>query len=114
DAAAVYYGHGQKALPQPYSATEPYYWPSVGDPPLRSDARLGYQGASGNPNRYASDWILVRHVTLLHPAQTSRQAMFAPFPFGLTTAQMTDSDIQVALQPAESNIFRWLSHIPFG
>src|SRR6266404_5447127 len=33
DAAAIYYGHGQKARPpvSGYSATDPYYWPTAGD-----------------------------------------------------------------------------------
>ena len=118
DAAAIYYGHGQKSRLQPYTATEPGYWPSVGDPPNDPNARLGYQympaaGQPENPNRYASDWILVRNVTLLRPAQTSI-LQSTPVPIGMNQAQMKDSDTQVALQPAESNLFRWLSHLSFG
>jgi prepilin-type N-terminal cleavage/methylation domain-containing protein len=113
DAARIYYGHGQHEAP---SATR-YLQPTLNDNPpntlaQRALTRLGYNNAtSTNPNLYASDWTLLRHVTLLRQPQTSQTAIPQSKVLSLNVSPSTkfaDSDVQVALQPAASNIFRRL------
>src|SRR5204862_3115200 len=81
---------------------------------IDKNARLGFVPAGGvvNPNRYAADWILVRHVMLLRPPQTSRiigGASAGVFGLGSGSMRLQDSDVQAELQPAASNIFRSLA-----
>jgi prepilin-type N-terminal cleavage/methylation domain-containing protein len=123
DAARIYYGHGQRGSEAFTPAWNPQtFWrPSLidyagtGNP----DARLGRQVA-GNPNRYASEWTLLRHVTLLVPRndyvvnrvpQSSRPLLGATalFPNAPTDLRLLDSEIQIAAQPAASSIFRSLA-----
>ncbi len=61
--ARIYYGHGQKQRPN-YTLPSGYLQPSPTD--LNGDltARLGLN-TPNNPNRYAGEWTLLRHVTLL-------------------------------------------------
>lgn len=123
DAAAIYYGHGQKArAPVSFNQSHSYFEPSVGgvntwtgrtDDP---DARLGYPstGAVPNPNRYASDWTLLRRVTLLRPEYAAPSLPNSAAPVhGVPIAdqRLRDSDTQVSLQPATSNVFRALSSL---
>lgn len=110
DAAAVYYGHGQRRIPD----NDPnglYRLPRLDD---RNDsdsrARLAFRDPV-NPNRFASDWILVRHLTLLSPRQATTRPRPFPATFALAPAELSDYDNQVALQPAASNVFRSLSNI---
>jgi hypothetical protein len=79
DAAAIYYGHGMRARDPGFNAggnPGSYYEPSVGGnvnggtlPNPDTEATLGHKAQSGpvNPNEFASEWILLRHVTLLRP-----------------------------------------------
>jgi prepilin-type N-terminal cleavage/methylation domain-containing protein len=125
DSAAVYYGHGQRGRkPQAYSATDSYYNPSVNDGnggAVDMNARLGFKPPAGieNPNLYASDWILMRQLSLLRPPQTSpslnatnaRPISVGATGYNVTDQHVLDSDIQVGLQPAASNLFRSLANL---
>ena len=79
DAARIYYGHGQRGrVPTtPFNATDRYNQPEL-DGTLAttgqeydSNARLGYDYPE-NPNKFASEWTLLRHVTLLSPPRTAQ------------------------------------------
>jgi hypothetical protein len=110
DAAQIYYGHGQRWRPD---NSQQYKRPAVDQVTTDYQTQLGYVDTSNvvpNPNRYASDWTLLRHVTLLCPPQAARTAP-ASLPTGLTTNNIPDSDAQVALQPAAANIFRSLAAV---
>jgi prepilin-type N-terminal cleavage/methylation domain-containing protein len=112
DAARIYYGHGKKAVrpPDPVPPADPYLRPRLDDTfESQFNGTLGYQGDPDNPNRFASDWVLLRHVTLLRQPRISQTATPPGLPSGLTAANIADSDSQIALQPAASNIFRALN-----
>ncbi|MBM92650.1 MAG: hypothetical protein CMJ35_13735 [Phycisphaerae bacterium] len=69
--AAIYYGHGQKRAPDLANFTQdsnyffnPQPWDNNYD--LSLDTRLGVENIGFvNPNEFARDWSLIRHVTLL-------------------------------------------------
>ena len=112
DAARVYYGHGKRMLvPISYNSNDPYYRPVLNEANDQADATLGIAslGPASNPNRYASGWTLLRHVTLLRPPATTELPVPGPFPAGLIN--IPDRDVQVALQPATSFIFRKLAAV---
>lgn len=113
DAARVYYGHGKRMLVPPYNASDPYYQPLLNEGNNQAEATLGYDpgGAVVNPNRYASDWTLLRHVTLLRSPSTTTLPVPTPLPAGLTLGVIPDQDVQVALQPATSFLFRRLAGV---
>ncbi len=118
DTARIYYGHGQRES----SASARFLAPTLNDsnaPTIgqRRATRLGYADPNGtNPNLYASDWTLLRHVTLLRQPQTSPTVNYASelggqSPFKTATVDpkaYPDSDVQIALQPAASGVFRRL------
>ncbi len=111
DAARVYYGHGKRRIENTALGTSPYMLPRVNDLNDESNANLGYVPANPavvNPNRYASDWTLLRQQTILAPAR-STPVTLTPQPFLLVPAQTQDVDEQIALQPAASNLFRALA-----
>lgn len=134
--ARIYYGHGQKRTPD-FSNGSPYL-----EPDLRDDlvgqrdfqfrdaaARLGTPSTPGlpNPNEYASDWTLLRHVTLLKPPAPQLAQLLPDYAdgglYGYTADRelvnisnretesaiqrkvVTDRQYQVALQPAIPSIF---------
>jgi len=121
DTARIYYGHGRRLRD-----TDPARQvPALGNPTDDLDDRLG-RDAPGNPNRYAADWTLLRHATLLaEPAAADQRAM--PDVFGLSGANPSDRlrmedesrlsrtadpltrPVQVALQPAAPSLFRRLN-----
>jgi type II secretory pathway pseudopilin PulG len=112
DAARIYYGHGQRRqAPAAYSSTDTYYRPGVSDQPDQSttgfNTTLGFDGNPDNPNRYASDWTLLRQVTLLAPPQMAARSV--PSTGTYTFTAFEDTDLQVAMQPAASSIFRSLA-----
>jgi prepilin-type N-terminal cleavage/methylation domain-containing protein len=132
DAARIYYGHGERArrdgTPAPTNAINPnYFWrPDLSDSNIDQYAQLGRQvpdpAATQNPNAYAAEWTLLRHVTLLvprsdgsdgRPPQNSRPALTPTSLFANPNAnnffRLLDSEIQVAGQPAASSIFRAIS-----
>jgi len=122
--AAIYYGLGQKRRPQT-SASDPRYTdplnyffnPAPWDDNIDNvlDTRLGIRTLGFvNPNEFARDWSLLRHVTLLVNPQGSGQTVPTEL-FGLRRdnavdrAYFIDSPRQVALQPAARSIFTALS-----
>ena len=107
-AARIYYGHGKPRR----TAWPEYLEPKLDDSNIDGSANLGYKpaGSTKNPSRFAADWILARHVTLLSPPRTNPRALPQPTPFGLKNA-LYDNDIQAAGQPAASSVFRVLSTI---
>jgi type II secretory pathway pseudopilin PulG len=125
DQAAIYYGHGQQRLIKDRDLEEPnntnrwFFNPNVEDPNFDSAAdfqggihkgSLGFQPSDGtfNPNRYAADWTLLRHVTILSQPQSAGQDLPQEL-FGVRRLQnrdwLEDSDRQIALQPATRSIF---------
>jgi type II secretory pathway pseudopilin PulG len=117
DAARIYYGHGTRALPPTgaYNPQTAYYTPQLNDrnDNMQGTTRLGYDSPNNdNPNRYASDWILLRHVTLLSPPHTAEVLASGPI-FGLpaNSPMLADSPIQIGLQPAAPSIFRALCNL---
>lgn len=125
--AAIYYGHGQKRRPQIAQADpafddprnlffNPQPWDNNFDPTL--DTRLGVRTPGFvNPNEFARDWSLLRVVTLLtNPqgaGQTVPRELFNYSSDDLSVAwqreALTDSDRQIALQPATRSIFKSLN-----
>lgn len=133
NSARIYYGHGRRKAdtegPPPSGEDyndlrqqDPYRAPTLDDPNAGMNGTqpvgswFGQDPAPGfiNPNRYASDWTLVRHVTLLCPPSTSVNSFSTPT-FGVASsgatnlAQLSDSPRQIALQPAASSIFLGLA-----
>ncbi|GJM18487.1 MAG: hypothetical protein DHS20C14_07000 [Phycisphaeraceae bacterium] len=129
--ARVWYGHGQRK----YDGDDPAYPDTYLDPrlddtmqgydlPVPAVDRLGYDPGPANrdiinPNRYAADWSLLRHVTLLvPPVDPMAQALpdfgsdgLYGYPVdrandasGFRTG-VSDGEFQIGLQPAVSGIF---------
>jgi|TARA_R110002073_G_scaffold104622_3_gene236340 prepilin-type N-terminal cleavage/methylation domain-containing protein len=129
--AAIYYGHGQKRRPDFDASLNTslnshqsnlFFNPFVNDNNIRGNASggqnqagLGTPSTDGgfNPNQYASDWALLRQVTLLANPQSSGQELPDQL-FGIERINadrqwLEDSDRQVALQPASRSIFNSLT-----
>lgn len=122
--ASIYYGHGQKRRPQ-IAQTDPGYqqpqnmffnpqpWDNNYDATL--DTRVGSRTTGFvNPNEFARDWSLLRHVTLLtNPQGPGQQVPGEIFGFDSDDpAQrplLSDSARQVMLQPAARSIFKSLN-----
>lgn len=100
-AARIYYGHGLRNDP----ADEP---PSL-DQHSGATTNQSSFGVANGPNEFASDWILLRHITALVDPVTSRQADLPPSVTEPGTGERDDCDVQVGLQPAACSIFRNLS-----
>jgi type II secretory pathway pseudopilin PulG len=118
--ARVYYGHGQKMAPSygvgavalDYAKPEPRFRDVTGAAAAMTP--LG-GGSASDPNRYAKDWTLLRHVTVLQqPSATGtgfadvqqelRALGVVPNPAQVPI--IMDKDAQIALQPAAPTIFR--------
>ncbi|MEM1185359.1 MAG: prepilin-type N-terminal cleavage/methylation domain-containing protein [Planctomycetota bacterium] len=140
--ARIYYGHGQR-MPQDVDADGTvvawadrnaddedwrYERPRLDDLndiaiSATETARLGQASTAGfvNPNEFASDWMLVRHVTLLRPPAADVQEfpddIFGMDPVGTTNpaevplaqARVYDNSRQISLQPAAQSIFQPIS-----
>ncbi len=114
--ARIYYGHGQRRPEDLVTTQAPsYLYPWPGDRNTIADARLGWPSATAgveNPNRYASDWTLLRHQTVLvAPAagesRVPRDPVFDLDPNGFSERRrLKDHAWQVALQPAAQSVFR--------
>lgn len=125
--AAIYYGIGQKRpinilADNVDSAANYYFNPSPRDSNLISDRLARYPALLGlpeppgqlpNPNRYASDWSLLRQVTLL--AEPQIVSVLPERLYGLQRTRladrtlMLDSARQIGMQPAARSIFNSLS-----
>lgn len=114
--ARIYYGHGAAHI-HPLTDVESdltnrFYFPRTDDINHRGlyptfDAPLGLNRAD-NPNRYASDWTLLRHVTLLVNPESARPPALSGPVFGIapTSPRLGNNDFQYALQPAAPSIFK--------
>lgn len=106
--ARIYYGHGLRQEP----GTPSRAIPAIDDP-----NRDGVNSPSGSAcdtapwfgqpgvNRFAADWILARHLTVMTQPRTNPP----PRPNNLifpTREQWPDNDIQIDLSPAASSLFR--------
>jgi hypothetical protein len=119
DTARIYYGHGQRRIDSDVN----YGVPGT-NRVLRYDDETGVSGAGGGNairgqilggllgnNRYAGDWALLRQQTLLiNPSLTRRRS---PGVGNVPTDSplLQDSAWQVALQPAQSSLFRKIARI---
>lgn len=96
--ARIYYGHGMRmeAGHASYDDVNPYQ-----EPPAAAMRPLGQPGGA---NEYASNWILMRHVTLLtgEPGTAYRR----PVPALGGADRELDSIVQYAYQPAAADVFR--------
>jgi len=122
--AAIYYGHGQKRPPELTNVNgptnlffNPQPWDSNYTNPMGIDAWVGANNPGQlNPNEFAQDWSLLRHVTLLVNPRGPGQHVPAEL-FGLDRNNfggtdrsfLEDSPRQYALQPAARSIFTSLS-----
>lgn len=102
--ARVYYGIGQQRRPDGVGSL--YAQPSVQDENLTE--LLPGRDVLGNPNRFARDWTLLRHKTVLVSVGGSR-----PDPSGIA-GPADDNRLQVALQPAAESIFRSVNRLDTG
>ncbi len=104
DSARIYYGHGISVPDANLAYNAPFY----------DDQFPGeLPGRVGGPNEFASDWALVRQVTVLRPLQFSDSLLPSPLPLGVTNpADLQDDDTTIAFQPAAKTIFRSLIPIP--
>jgi prepilin-type N-terminal cleavage/methylation domain-containing protein len=117
DSARVYYGHGQRRIDDLTPDDSLYLRPSLADSMGDldgSNSKLG-RNLADNPNRFASDWSLLRLQTVLADPATANQNPPQQPVFDLIPRQpavlavMLDRDYQVALLPAAASIFRTMS-----
>ncbi|MBI1189738.1 MAG: hypothetical protein GC200_03540 [Tepidisphaera sp.] len=106
--ARVYYGHGQQ---RDLTAT-------ADDEPKLDDHNAGAtnqrsllgQGGDSNPNHFAGDWTLLRHVTLLVKPETAPKPGTDPtvsiLGVAATSGRLNNKPTQIGLLPAASSVFR--------
>lgn len=99
--ARVYYGIGQQRRPDGVGSL--YALPSVQDDNLTGF--LPGRNVPGNPNRFARDWTLLRHKTVLAPVGGSQSDNPG------ITGPVADNRVQIALQPAAESIFRSVNRL---
>jgi prepilin-type N-terminal cleavage/methylation domain-containing protein len=127
DTARIYYGPGKKRIRPIVTSSDAttrrlqYFRPTLDDRNADTAASLGFD-ASGilppgqsNPNQYASDWALLRHVMpmvspgrLLPPgglAEMDIPDVFLGGGFGFNRALLVDSRVQTAMQPSAQSLF---------
>ena len=98
--ARIYYGHGLQWNPRSREYTSA---PNASFPRRASPSTFAPSFGQPGPNQYASDWTLLRHVTVLSgPVQA---AMREELP-NSARDNYPDNPYQVAWQPAASSIFR--------
>ena len=103
--ARIYYGHMASWTDEGTTFAQPSAFDGEG----RQRYTLGEQPGSGqrNPNRYAGDWTLGRHVTLLALPETTLISI-PPTPSGIVSNPdlIQNSDFQIGGQPAAVSLFR--------
>jgi len=116
DTARIYYGHGVRAKVDTTTAANNIYLipepqsealPGGGNTALAESSLLGVDDAA-NPDRYAANWTLLRHVTLLVPKNRAAQVIPEngwPKPLIKTSKEIADGPWQVSMQPATPTIF---------
>lgn len=120
--ARVYYGNGMRMAnpgdPETMTDSE-YLYPltesrndvGIFVPGPLLDAPLG-KDVDDNPNRFAADWTLLRHVTLLVNPETAEAPRFSVPVYGLSPGvpaqkrRLANGEFQIDLQPAAESIFR--------
>ncbi|MCH8269982.1 MAG: prepilin-type N-terminal cleavage/methylation domain-containing protein [Planctomycetes bacterium] len=112
--ASIYYGHGQgRQLDLRRSSF--YRRPRVDGPNFEPSHQLGVNPPLAdrpNPNRYASSWNLLRHVTVL--AQFGGSESGTPSLPGIPPALLRDGEHWIGLRPAASSLFRRIAAFDFG
>jgi prepilin-type N-terminal cleavage/methylation domain-containing protein len=103
DSYRVYFGHGQRRI-EDLAPGSLYLRPTLDDPNDDPAAGVGVNNPA-NPNRYASDWTLQRHVTVFARPTTTDDA---PSPLSDGVVYL-DNEVQIGLQPAASSPFRKLA-----
>lgn len=102
NAARIYYGHGLQRDPLDANYTQPVRI----DDDNRAAMGFGQAPAAGrrNPNQYAANWILLRHVLLLQ----APSSVTPDKPQGVATVNPDEFDntAQIGMQPAAPDIFR--------
>ncbi|MBU6414071.1 MAG: prepilin-type N-terminal cleavage/methylation domain-containing protein [Planctomycetes bacterium] len=119
DTARIYYGHGQRRIDSDVN----YGVPGT-NRVLRYDDDPGVSGAGGGNairgqilggilgnNRYAGDWALLRQQTLLINPSLTRRDLAAVGAEPRNSPLLQDSGWQIALQPAQSSLFRKVARI---
>ncbi len=112
--ARVYYGFGER-WPRATVAFDPYYIPQINaDTPNSTLAAFRLGGDAVPENRFASNWHLLRHVTVLAGNPNSAQRLPSTL-LGFPTAdveaalggraRLQDSDRQIGLMPALDGVF---------
>lgn len=113
--AQIYYGHAKKMIRPVQTVADrnnPYYRPMISEHNYYPNADFGVTAVGAgvrNPNEFASDWALIRRVTLLTSpgaSETSVAEELAAAPFSIPREQLIDNQKQLALQPALQSIFR--------
>ncbi|MFM9996835.1 MAG: type II secretion system protein J [Phycisphaerales bacterium] len=111
NASRVYYGHGKRRIADQTAQGTLYLRPELDDDNDEAEANLGVAPPAipitvTNPNRYASDWVLLRFATVLAPPRSTTMTYQN---VGPPTSALADRDEQVGFQPAASNLFRALN-----
>jgi len=114
--ARVWLGMGQRAV-EDLADLEigSYLYPSLDDTNIDLDAGLGRVAMTAgveNPNRFASDWTLLRHITLLTPLASGEPRTTSEMVFDLDPfteggrRRLRDQEWQIGMQPAAQSVFR--------
>lgn len=111
--ARIYYGIGQRM--QPNGLNSAYAQPDVttpNRPPVTAEGHFLGASTTGNPNRFANSWTLLRHATTLVSIGGGRAdtpaSLPAPYP-----SVSPDNRLQVGLQPAAESIFRSVNALSY-
>jgi len=110
NAARIYYGHGARMDPtlnESYVRV-PAYDLGLSSGGLSPRETMGWLGEVDTPNEFASEWTLLRHVTVLSQPNSALQALPQQDDFfGIDDeTAMRDAERQIGLQPAMPSIFR--------
>ncbi len=109
-AASIYFGHGQQKLEGALGFATPFLDETNEGPFFRHGITdLDLTIGEVNPNFFAGDWTLLRHVRLLKNPQPHPDGALGPLGLAPTTTNVRrfqDNELQIAGQPAAAGIFR--------